>query len=180
MKMDTKKIAATFVLLVIALGMVGYAYASWYSYLYINGDINTGYIGAIWTVGTGYDSEIEGKDYSSISGHIVGNILYVTVTNGYPCIDYYLPIDILNTGTIPILVWNIVPVFSGLPVGTVVELIADPAYPSDPVLALNVQIEPSYEAYGLIHVHLPQIAGQDTTYYFSITITYGQWNLPPD
>ena len=180
MKMDTKKIAATFALLVIALGIAGYAYASWYSYLYVSGEVNTGYIGASWTMGTGYDSEPTEKDYSSISGYIDSEALYVTVTNGYPCIDYWLPVDIENTGTIPIIIWNIEQDFSGLPVGTVVELIADPDHPLDPVLGLSVQIEPGYEAYGLIHVHLPEGAGQSTSYYFSATITYGQWNLPPE
>ena len=178
--MDTKKIAATFAILVIALGIAGYAYASWSSYLYIDGTVNTGYIGAIWTVGTGYDSEIAGKDYSSISGYISGDTLYVTVTNGYPCIDYWLPVDILNTGSIPIHIWNIEPDFSGLPVGTVIELIADPAHAADPVLAVGVQIHPGFEAYGLIHIHLPQETVQHSTYHFSVTVTYGQWNLSPD
>jgi len=178
MGMDTKKIAATFAILVIALGIAGYAYASWYSYLYVEGEVDTGYIGVEWTVGAGYDSETEGKNYSSITGYIEGDTLYVTVHNGYPCIDYWLPVDILNIGSIPIHIWNITSDLSALPEGTVVELIADPSYPIYP-LEVGAQIHPGFEVYGLIHVHLPQITGQDSTYYFSVTVTYGQWNLPP-
>jgi hypothetical protein len=185
--MDTKKIMAIFALLVVSLSMVGYAYATWWKYLYIEGYVNTGWMNAEWTVGTGYDSEqpYPLKDpYSYITGWIdpaYPDVLNVYLYHGYPCIDYYLPIDIENTGTIPIHVyfglydWN-------LPVGTVLEVIADPAHVGELQLTSTgyVQLHPGDAAYGLLHVHLPENTVPDTVdyYYFQYYAYVVQWNEP--
>jgi len=182
--MQTKKIMAIFALLVVALSVAGYAYASWYKSIYVEGWVNTGWMNAEWTVGTGYDSEhpVPLKDWSYITGEIDPfdpTMIDVYIYHGYPCIDYYLPIDINNTGSIPIHVyfyfWD-----SDLPADTTLEVIPDPAHVGQLQLISPgpVQLHPGQEAYGLLHVHLPEDAVPDTSYYFWYYAYVVQWSEP--
>ena len=167
-KMNTKKLAGIFALLTIALGMAGYAYATWYKYLYIEGQVNTGTLEVEWSIDGARDTEPSNKDYSHIEGEIAGDTLYVTVYNAYPCINYSLPIDIENTGTIPVHVY-FGPMTGDL-VGTV-EVVGLPT-------GEYVQIHPGYTWYGTIHVHLAQEAQQGYTYHFGMDVYVVQWNEP--
>lgn len=99
-----------------------------------------------------------------------GKTLYVTITNAYPCIDYYCEFDIHNTGTIPIKVWYMMLDRGNLPDGATVE-IAGPE--------LLCQLEPSEVAYWTLRVHLDNDAEEGATYTFSYTIDAGQWNESP-
>ena len=178
--MKTAKLGAIFLVSVLALAGTGVAYACWYETLTINGTVNTGNLDAEWSVGVGYDTEPPEKDYSSISGVISpdGYTLTVTITNAYPCIDYYLPIDIHNTGTIPLHIWAFVYDPGTMPCG-IVEIIPDPANPGLPI-AICTQLHPDPDtpntAYGLLHVHLCQAAAENAIYTFSYTVTVANWN----
>ena len=162
-----KKIAAAFVILMISLGTVGYAYATWYKYLFIYGTVNTGTLNVVWSVDDAWDSEIEGKDYSFITGEIDGDYLYVYVGNAYPCIDYYLYINIDNVGTIPAHIY-FGPLSENFP-GTV-EI---QGLPGD-----YVQIHPGESWLGTVHVHLAQEALPGTSYYFNMPVYVVQYNEP--
>jgi len=167
-KMETKKLAGIFALLTIALGMAGYAYATWYKYLYIEGQVNTGTLDVEWSIENARDTEPSNKDYSHIAGEIEGDTLYVTVYNAYPCIDYYLDINIYNSGTIPVHVYF--GQMTGDLVGTV-EVVGLPT-------GEYVQIHPDETWYGTIHVHLAQEAQQGYTYHFGMDVYVVQWNEP--
>jgi len=167
-KMDTKKLAGIFALLTIALGMAGYAYATWYKYLYIEGQVNTGTLEVGWSIDGARDTEPSNKDYSNITGYIEDDTLYVTVENAYPCIDYYLDINIYNSGTIPVHVYF--GQMTGDLVGTV-EVVGLPT-------GEYVQIHPDETWYGTIHVHLAQEAQQGYTYHFGMDVYVVQWNEP--
>ncbi|MEM4983308.1 MAG: hypothetical protein QXF66_00005, partial [Candidatus Hadarchaeales archaeon] len=93
---------AMFGALIVALAMTGVAFAHWTDTLYINGTVNTGTFDAELSVGQGYDSEPECKNVSSITGSLSEdkNTITVTITNAYPCIDYYLPIDLHCVGSV--------------------------------------------------------------------------------
>ncbi|MEM3873689.1 MAG: hypothetical protein QXU45_00935 [Candidatus Bathyarchaeia archaeon] len=168
--MDTKKLMATFAILTIALGIAGYAYASWYTYLYIEGTVNTGELSVAWSIGEAWDTEPENKDFSHIEGEIVGNTLCVSVCNAYPCIDYYLEIDIENTGTIP------VHVYFGELTGKFPGTVKIEGLPE----AAPLQLHPGEAWYGTIHVHLDQEAEQGETYTFSMEVLVIQWNMLPE
>ena len=51
--------------------------------------------------------------------------LEVTISNAYPCIDYYLPIDIHNIGSIPVIISDIKIDRGTLPSGATVEILED-------------------------------------------------------
>ena len=106
--MKTAKIGAIFCISVLALAGTGAAYALWYDYLHLDIDVETGYIGAEWSLEGTWDSEPADKDFSSVTAEIIpwgdNNLgrLFIHIWNGYPSIDYVVYFDIHNTGTIPI------------------------------------------------------------------------------
>ena len=106
------KIGAIFVISVMALSGTGAAYALWWDDLHLDITISTGTIGAEWSFEGAYDSEIEGKDVSSVTAQlkawpegadgVANRWLFIHISNAYPCINYTVDFDIHNTGTIPI------------------------------------------------------------------------------
>lgn len=166
---------AVFGALMLALALTGVAFAHWTDSLYISGTVNTGTFGAELSVGTGHDSEPPCKDVSSISGILSedGKTITVTVTNAYPCIDYYLPIDVHCTGTVPLIIESIVIDRGTLPENTTLEII--PAMIDFP-LEVGTQLHYCDAAYGELHVHLDEDAEENTNYTFSVTINVVQWN----
>jgi hypothetical protein len=168
------KIVGAFAVVMIALMVAGISFAMWTETITISGYVNTGEVDVSWSVGDGYDSEPEAKDVSSISGTVSqdGNTLTVTVSNAYPCIDYYLPIDVSNTGTIPVIISDIVVDKGNLPTGCTVEILPDPNKDLD--IAEGTQIEEA--AFGLLHVHLTNDAVENGYYWFTVTVTVVQWN----
>jgi hypothetical protein len=164
--------------LILSLAITGVAFAHWTDTLYINGTVNTGTFDAELSVGEGYDSEPPCKDVSSISGTLSDdkNTITVTVSNAYPCIDYYLPIDLHCVGSVPLIIQSIEYNRGNLPENTTLEIIPDPAHPSENVIRVGTQLHQCQTAYGLLHLHLDEDAAENTTYTFSVTINVVQWN----
>lgn len=165
---------AMFGALMISLALTGVAFAHWTETLYINGTVNTGTFDAELSVGEGYDTEPEEKDVSSISGELSEdkNTITVTITNAYPCINYYLPIDLHCVGSVPLIIQEIYIDRGNLPEDTTLEIIPG----ADQPLQEGVQLHYCNSAYGTLHVHLDEDAAENTTYTFSITIIVVQWN----
>jgi len=170
-----KKATVAFGALMLALALTGVAFAHWTDSLYISGTVNTGTFGAELSVGVGHDTEPPAKNVSSISGVLSNDkkTLTVTITNAYPCIDYYLPIDVHCTGTVPLIIENILINRGTLPENTTLEIL--PAAVGSP-LQVGTQLHYCEEAKGELHVHLDEDAVENRTYTFSITINVVQWN----
>lgn len=98
-KMDTKKIAATFAILMLTLGVAGFAYAHWSEFVYIEGEVTTGCLDLEWSFD--YDL-IQDKPVAYIEYLIEEPYLYVGLYNAYPCLTVELWIDVNNTGSIPV------------------------------------------------------------------------------
>ncbi|MEM3828095.1 MAG: hypothetical protein QXP36_02600 [Conexivisphaerales archaeon] len=166
------KMVGLFAIVLIALMVAGFAYAMWTETINISGTVSTGDLDVSWSVGEGYDSEDEypEKDVSSISGDVSedGNTLYVTIENAYPCIHYYLPIDVSNDGSIPVIISDIIVDKGNLPEGCTVEINEN--------IYEGVQIDAGDSVEGLLHVHLTNDVEEDSTYTFSVTLTVVQWN----
>ena len=160
-----KKIGILALALVLALGSLGVGYALWFETLFIEGTVNTGSLDAEWSVGTPYDDET--KEYSGATAEIVGNTLFVTVTNAYPCITYTIPIDITNNGTIP---FHICPIYcNGVSTFPGTILITD--------LSSN-QVHPNSSVWGSITIHMDNTADMLATYTFSCWLDVVQYNEP--
>ncbi len=180
-----------FVVIIVILGMTGVAYAHWSETLHVSGTVKTGELDAKWSAGPSWDTEPPEKDASSIECYLdpedgTGHTLIVEIKNAYPSIDYYQLIDLHNTGTIPLHVWSVDIDDGEMPDGATIEIldVDDVDVPDefqDHVTSeLDIkpceQIHPGETAYGVIHIHLPQSAGQGTEYSFSATLITVQWN----
>ncbi|MEM0358125.1 MAG: hypothetical protein QXL77_07140 [Candidatus Bathyarchaeia archaeon] len=101
--MDTKKLMATFAILIIALGIAGFAYAHWTATVYIEGEITTGYLDLEWS----FEGElIQTKPVAELDYEIEDGCLWVNLTNVYPCLTVNMTIDVTNTGTIPVKLYD--------------------------------------------------------------------------
>jgi hypothetical protein len=173
--METK-MTAIFAVLMIALMLAGVSYALWSKTLYIDGTVHAGNVNAEIIAGSSWDTEESGKDVSSISCYVdtgTGHLI-VTVTNAYPCIDYYQAFSIHCTGSIPVKVQSITVTGNTIPASGVAEIIPDPN--QNPDIAVGLQLEQNDYAYGVVHVHLDNHAVQGATYTFNFEILLVQWN----
>jgi hypothetical protein len=123
-----KKMMATFAVLIVALSVIGFAYAHWSGELYINGTVNMGeLIFGFTTVGPCGDGKMVGgqivtpepKDIGDIScelsepetsvhipnGKVVYKKLNITVTKAYPEYVAWCDFTLDNGGTIPLDVY---------------------------------------------------------------------------
>ena len=102
--MKTAKIGAMFLVSVLALAGIGAGYSMWSETLTIEGTVNTGSVDVDWSIVDFWDTEfpVPEKDVSSVTAEIVGNTLFVTILNAYPCIWYYVEFDIHCVGTVPV------------------------------------------------------------------------------
>jgi hypothetical protein len=183
------KVPTLFAALMIALMASGFTYSMWTKTLYINGTVKTGILSASWSVNQtrANDTEwpIPEKDVSNITGTVSpdGLNLTITVQNAYPCINYTIPIDLNNTGTIPFVINNTIVgnSFSGnLTADSTVSIITDPNYPLGPFITRGTELDPppavNTTAYGMLFFHLGESALQNVTYTFNVNVTVIQYN----
>lgn len=163
-----KKIGLICLALVLALGTMGVGFALWSETLYIDGTVNTGELSVYWTQGDPWDDELPEKDVSWADCEIIGDTIYIWITNAYPSITYHIPIDVHNDGTIPFHLCGIVMTGSTLPVGSTVT------FPDWECF----QVHPGFGEVGEITVHLCNDALENETYFFSAELTVVQWNEP--
>ena len=189
--MDTKKLAATFAILMIALSIAGFAYAHWEKIVTVDGTVTTGTLHVIPSFHVEY-TEAEGKRVADIGYevHAEENDIDVWFKNVYPCLRVDGYIDLNNTGTIPVhlvdakitsslsAVWNVDhwDIYDGA------ALIATGNYnydfpdgtPTDPL-----QIDPQGTAYIRFWIHFEEGLPKDTEYTFHIEFLFWNWNESP-
>ncbi|MGB6873716.1 MAG: hypothetical protein WBE46_06235 [Dehalococcoidia bacterium] len=168
-----KKILLICLALVLALGSLGVAGALWSDWLYIDGYVETGYIGAEWSVEAVYDNEQ--KDFSYIDAWWSGDTMYIDIYNAYPSVTYTVEWNIECTGSVPIHFDY--PWFFG-DLGPEYLTFTDMA--GVPIDWPTVQLHQGDVLYGLLTVHLDNSFEQDSWYYFYIELEYGQYNEFPD
>jgi hypothetical protein len=171
-----RKVGIWGLVLVLCLAVVGIGYATWEKNLEIDGTVGTGILDAQWEEVMAWDTDddVPGKDVSDImceADPADPQILILTVTNAYPCIDYYNMVDIVNTGTIPLDVIEIV-LNNPSSAYLTVELLDENLEP----LELPAQVEPDEALTVVIHLHLEQAAPQGESMTLSATVFTAQWN----
>jgi len=171
-----KKILLISLALVLALGGLGVAGALWSDWLFIDGYVYTGYIGAEWSIEYAFDNEQ--KDFSYVEAWGEGtDTLFIDIYNAYPSVTYTIGWDIHNTGTIPIHFdspWF----FTDLPAGTTFTFVAFNAA-GERIDMYGYQLHPSEYVFGELTIHLDNDAEQNWWYYFWIELQYGQYNEFP-
>jgi len=199
--MDTKKIMATFAILMIALGVAGFAYAHWSKVVTVDGTVTTGTLHVIPSFHVEY-TEAEGKEVADID-YIVDaekNHIDIWFDNVYPCLRVDGYIDLVNTGTIPVhlvdiditatagvyAVWNAekryYEIYYTTPAGEVPSLIATGNYAfrfPDGTTNDPYQIDPKGTAYIDFWIHFEEGLPQNAEYWFHIDLTFWNWNESP-
>jgi len=97
-----KKIGFIVLAVVLALGLVGAAFAAWNQNLYVQAKVQTGTLSAVIDVASGYEASAVPSYVSVIdSTSAPWTTLLVTVTNAVPGAVISVPYEITNNGTIP-------------------------------------------------------------------------------
>ncbi|MGB6874102.1 MAG: hypothetical protein WBE46_08245 [Dehalococcoidia bacterium] len=172
-----KKILLICLALVLALGSLGVAGALWSDWLYIDGYVETGYIGAEWSIEATYDDEAADKDVSWILADLFygPDWMYIDIYNAYPSVTYTVEWNIVCTGSVPIhfdTPW----IGGDLPAGATLTF-TDMA--GVPINWYGYQLHPGETMYGMLTIHLDNDALQNTSYWFYIELQYGQYNEFP-
>lgn len=156
------KVAALFVAVFVALAVLGLGYAWWTETLTINGTLTTGKLEVKFVDGVTKSC----SSYIECTATVSDTSISVTVVNAYPCGWCNITFTINNTGTIPAKVKaiNISPSpalsvsIDGLSVGT--------------IILPNQTVSP------VLKIHATEAADETTTYTFTVTIEFGQFNAP--
>ncbi|MEM3597240.1 MAG: hypothetical protein QXJ53_03855 [Candidatus Bathyarchaeia archaeon] len=205
-EMDTKKIMATFAILMIALGVAGFAYAHWSETLYLNGTVNTGRVCAEWSFNAilpqsnlkDLDGDGQEDDPVAVLTYTMSDTdqdgcndtLTVTLTNAYPSLTVEGMIDVTNCGTIPIGIydydWTIT---DNSNIAGAVELLNVDFYLKDPQGGIHPitvdieawieevnQIDPGWSLVCEFKIHFTQSLPEDATATISAWIEFWNWN----
>jgi hypothetical protein len=193
------KIGVLFMLLIVALALIGVGYGLWFKILYIEGSVATGNVDAYLTrneVDEGIyrpfnqdnwdnDIEFEGKNVADCDMWLSqdGQTMYITITNGYPSFSCWVEFDLHSSGTIPVRVHQ--PVFYDVPDWLTLNL-DDPSIPyacyHDPwfrEVGDHPQLHQGDQVYCVIYMHVEQWAPQGATATFTGEVFVHQWNEEP-
>jgi len=206
MKMDTKKIMATFAILMIALGIAGFAYAHWSETLWLSGTVRTGSLCLEWSFdavlppsnlkdldGDGYvDDPVATLTYAftDADNDSCNEGLTVTLGNAYPCLNVNGTIDIHNCGTIPagIAKYNYTitdpdGVAGGIELINVDFYLIDPSggkhlitMPIENWIATVNQIDPGWSLACDFEIHFTEATPEGATATISAWIEFWNWN----
>jgi len=202
-RMVKGKCLAIPLILLIGLAISGFAYASWYTTLNINGTVNTGILD--WRFTTVLFMDEDGKDHhcgdgfnppptrgdkdvGSTYAEIVkpeNRTVKVTLTNVYPCYFTMISLYAKNTGTIPLIIEKVIIngyAFNKTQTPAMVKLDLDNDNDYDIEIwwrnALSTQLHPGEESDEMsFWIHILQGAPQGETFNFEITIVAIQWNM---
>jgi hypothetical protein len=176
--MDTKKLFATFAILIIALSIAGFAYAHWEKIITISGTVDTGKLDLRIIDVSDSDDPTKpdpGKDKNVADTEIIidpqdPERAIVTITNAYPSYYVYIHVTIRNVGTIPAKLKEIKI--------TAPECIEVGAWDH-----IGEQLEPyptkQYQSDYSGYIHVKQCAEQGATYTFTIEFIFWNWNEVP-
>jgi len=190
--MDTKKLMATFAILIIALGIAGFAYAHWSEYLWLEGKVTTGKLCMEWSleyeVWPGNTKVIQDGQGNIIYWNVsdVGHRfvdkdddgcyegLVVWVKNAYPSLWIRGVLDVHNCGTIPARLADYDVTIEGEPedwwekgIELKTELSGNPE-----------QIDPCDSLCLNFYIHFTQDAPENAWLKLYIDLTFVNWNAP--
>jgi len=166
----TGKTTILFAAVLIAMLAVGITYAMWDKYLYIDGMVYTGEVDLEFVSVADDDDGIDpgkDKDVADTTGWIDSvdpQLIHILITNGYPSYFVYVHCTVLNTGTVPVKLQDII--HTSVPSELTVEA-------SD---SIGEQVDPGDRRDYTIYIHVEQSAAELATYTFTIELWFVQWN----
>lgn len=159
------KMAALFASLMIALAVLGFAYAYWNETLTIAGTVETGELDVKFSSATCTDNE-GGIDVGTCTVSTTDQTMTVTIENAYPSYECTVTFTIDNTGTIPAKV-------TATDIPTVAELSI-----TLEGLSVGQVISKDGGVSATLKIHVTGTAAEGSTYTFTVTIVFGQFNAP--
>jgi hypothetical protein len=178
LKRNALPIGVLFILLVVAVAMLGVGYGLWSKSLDISGTVGTGNVDAEFVDASTSEND-HGKEVAECTATVDPNQdgsndeLGIVLENGYPSYECWVNFAVKSTGTVPIHIYQ--PEFTSLPDDTevTVELLTDECYVDDTQLHENDE-SPTCRLY----IHVEQGAAQNATYTFAATVEARQFNEP--
>jgi hypothetical protein len=165
-----KKPTTIVAILLLALMLTGIAFAMWDKTIHLYGTVDTGEVNLISTSVADDDTGIDpgkDKDVADTTGWVDAvdpQIVHILITNGYPCYYVYVHITVLNTGTVPVKLQDII--HTSVPSELTVEA-------SD---SIGEQLDPGDRRDYTVYIHIEQPAAELATYYFTVELWFVQWN----
>lgn len=170
--MTSRKVLVTIIFLILALLLIGFAYALWDKTLHIHGSTDTGifqmgFSPTIIVSDNEFDKDVATTTVSlvDLDGDGIYDKIEVTIDNAYPSYEVWIDCFIRNYGTIPAKIQDII-------VSAPSELYVEVNWFIYP----GMQIDPEDEVMAEIYVHVEQMASQGSTYSFSGILDVVQWN----
>ncbi len=158
------------------------AYSMWSETLKVNGVVNTGEVKVAFTGWScsdqGPDPQLpnsnfnnsEGKDVASCNIEVAevdsdsnAITLNITIDNAYPGYNPVISLNITNIGTIPVKLYNS-------------TVNADEPLSVSLITPEHTQMHPDDTSTYQISVFVPQSAAENSSYSFTVTLTFAQWN----
>ena len=189
------KMAGAFAALMIALMAIGLAYAHWEKVITIEGTVNTGKLHLYPTFSASTD---DAKGVCTVDWEIDENTLTVTIDKAYPCITVSGTFDLHNDGTIPAGLHEWYVIVDNVRYNIYPDVIDPSMTEEDVETALEAyvhqylgdyvtvtvdfggsnfwQIEPGEEPTMDFTIHFKEGLPQDTTFTFTMTLVYRNWN----
>jgi hypothetical protein len=174
-KRNKLPVGALFIVLVLALAMVGVGYGLWADKLYIDGTVATGTVDVMFSDDPWAREEDHGKEVGNCEAQVgdmnsENDLLTIEVTNTYPSYECWVEFEVLSVGSIPVHIYQ--PDLGPLPPANEVTVSLDTCYPDD------YQLHQGGSANCTIYIHVEQAAQQDSRYSFAATIEARQFNEP--
>lgn len=154
---------------VLALALMGVAYALWSETLDIDGTVHTGEVDVAFQNASDDDNGIDpgyDKDVANCTVNVAGdgNSMDITINNGYPSYTCTVTYEVFNSGTIPVKLQS----FSGV-VPSELEI-------TQSGLSVGGQIDAGQAVTATIAIHVEQEAAEGATYTFTKDFLFVQWN----
>ena len=205
-----KKVKYIALILVLALGLIGGAYAAWTDVLNVAGTVATGDIDVVFTSAESNDAgdtddpaspADDPKDVGSteVSLSEDGKTMTVTIENAYPGYVSQIEYEVTNNGSVPVKLQNkTIDVTSGDPAGLAVDngclrcWLEENGFPrllwvwmecrcgEDNVLEIGSQIHEGDTFVGIISHVVTDDAEENASYTYDITYDFVQWNYYED
>jgi hypothetical protein len=154
---------------VLALALMGVAYALWSETLTISGSVATGEVDVAFQNASDNDNGIDpgyDKDVADCTVAVApdGNSMTITITNGYPSYTCTVSYEFLNDGSIPVKLQS------------VTENIPDELTVTQTGPGVGYQLDAGDHVTATIAIHVDQEAAELANYSLSKSFLWVQWN----
>jgi predicted ribosomally synthesized peptide with SipW-like signal peptide len=183
-------IAALFMVLVIALALLGVGYALWSDTLEVDGTVHTGEVDMAFSpcatndegVDPGYEKDVASCDCALRAGDRGdGNGdngpdgLTIRIENGYPSYSCEVSYDMTNIGSIPVHLYSVTEEYDAASLDYAQNCVDE----GEAAVGPGYQLHPGEHVYCTIGLHVRQEAEENATYTLHKEYWWGQYNEEP-